>query len=532
MRKILYAVIALLVLESCDKKLDLTNPNYPTSATFWKTSDHAFAAVNSIYNSLTLDGTYNRSFPGLQDSRGEDIKGDSPWGDLVATGQFVIPNSSDPVMWIWRDFYLTIGRANQVIENVSLYEEADLDTDAKNRILGQALFLRALSYFNLIINYEKIPLVTKPPVGKADYYPATAAPEDVWNQIFEDLKLAEEYLPFDYMNVVGPDKEEPGKKNVGRATKGSAAGLLGKAYVYQKKWDLAEKQLAKFVLAGGIFNGKYSLMTNFRDNFDNATENNAESLFEIQFDSKFGSDGNWTGEPNANWRQFAAFSVTYAPRGFSAGGVQYGGYKDYIPTAYLRNQFKSETTVDGKSDPRLLSTIVSYEPADNSTKVYGIEWPYGQQEMFLRKYTHDGLAFTGPETFETGDINYRVLRYADILLLYAETLNELGRTADAYPYIQQVRNRAKLKNLATVKPGMLKEDMKDQIAHERLLEFSVEGQRIHDLIRWGWFYDAGKLAQLKAADSDFDTWKPGKEYLPIPLFELNANTSLSPNSAN
>lgn len=74
--------------------------------------------------------------------------------------------------------------------------------------------------------------------------------------------------------------------------------------------------------------------------------------------------------------------------------------------------------------------------------------------------------------------------------------------------------------------------MKDQIAHERLLEFAVEGQRIHDLIRWGWFYDTEKLARLKAADTDFNTWKPGKEYLPIPLFELNANKNLSPNSAN
>jgi hypothetical protein len=527
MKKIIYAIIAILILESCDKKLDLTNPNYPTTASFWKTSDQAFAAVNSIYNSLTLDGTYNRSFPGLQDSRGEDIKGDSPWGDLVATGQFVIPNTSAPVEWIWRDFYLTIGRANKVIENVSLYEGTDLTADAKNRILGQAYFLRALSYFSLVTNFEKIPLITKPPVSKDDYYPATAAPADVWNQIVEDLKLAEDYLPFDYVNVTGPDKGQ-----VGRATKGSAAGLLGKVYVYQKSWELAKTQLEKFVLAGGIFNGRYGLVNNYRDNFSNVTENNRESLFEIQFDSSFGSDGNWTGEPNANWRQFAAFSVTYAPRGFSNAGINYGGYKDYIPTAYLRNQFKSETTTDGKSDPRLLATICSYEPGDNSTTVYGVPWPYTPSEMFLRKYTHDGLGFTGPETFETGDINYRILRYADILLLYAETLNELERPLDAYPFIQQVRTRARLKNLATEKPGLNKIQMRDQIAHERLLEFSIEGQRIHDLIRWGWFYDATKLAQLKAADSDFNTWQPGKEYLPVPLFELNANRNLSPNSAN
>lgn len=527
MKKILYSILAVFVLQGCDKKLDLTNPNYPTTASFWKTSDQAFAAVNTIYNSLTLDGTYNRSFPGLQDSRGEDVKGDSPWGDLGATGQFVIPNTSAPVEWIWRDFYLTIGRANQVIANVSAYKEADLATDAKNRIVGQAYFLRALSYFNLINNFDKIPLVTVPPVSKEDYYPATATSEAVWTQIFEDLKLAEEYLPIDYNAVTGPDKGQ-----LGRATKGAAAGLLGKAYVYQKKWDLAAKQFEKFVLPAGSLYNKYSLVADYKDNFSNIGENNSESLFEIQFDGSFGSDGNWAGEPNANWRQFGAFSVTYAPRGFSFADVQYGGYKDYIPTNYLRAQFKTETTTTGKSDPRLLASICSYEPADNSTKVYGVEWPYGTNEIFIKKYTHAGLNFTGPETFETGDINYRVLRYSDILLLYAETLNELNRTAEAYPFIQMVRSRAKLKDLATVKPSMNKDQMKDQIAHERLLEFSVEGQRIHDLIRWGWFYDNTKLAALKAADSDFNTWKPGKEFLPVPLFELNANNNLSPNSAN
>jgi hypothetical protein len=117
-------------------------------------------------------------------------------------------------------------------------------------------------------------------------------------------------------------------------------------------------------------------------------------------------------------------------------------------------------------------------------------------------------------------------------MMYGEVLNELNRTAEAYPYIQQVRSRAHLADLAVVKPNMTQAQMRDQIAHERALEFAIEGQRINDLIRWGWFYDAGKLAELKTHDVDFNTYQPGNEYLPIPQQELDVNKNLLPNSAN
>lgn len=116
--------------------------------------------------------------------------------------------------------------------------------------------------------------------------------------------------------------------------------------------------------------------------------------------------------------------------------------------------------------------------------------------------------------------------------MYAEVLNETSRTAEAYQYIQQVRTRAKLADLATVRPGMTAVEMRDQLAHERALEFAIEGQRINDLIRWGWFYDATKLAELKTHDVDFNTWTPGNEYLPIPQEELDVNKNLLPNPAN
>jgi starch-binding outer membrane protein, SusD/RagB family len=529
MKKIIYFFIGFcLITGGCDKKLDLSNPDSLTTKDYWKTKDQAFAGSTAIYNALIVDGTYMRSFPGLTDSRGDDFTGDSPWLDLVLTGQFIIPTTSDPVFWIWRDFYLAINRANQVIYYVSQYDESVLTADQKNRIVGQAYFLRGLAYYNLATTFKIVPVITTPVKDQNDFFSPTATEEVLWNQIYSDLQAAETNLPISYDNVDGPDK---GQK--GRATKGAAAGLLGKAYLYKKDYAKAGAQFEKFFT--GALKGVYSLVPNYRDNFKDVNENNSESLFEVQFAEGAGTDFNWTSDPTTSWKQVTAVSVTY--------GMEGAGFSDYLPTRWIYNEFKKEKTIEGKSDPRLLATIASYEPDDNSVMAYGQPWvaflkahingitdQQAEDKIYPRKYTNDGLgrAFETPES----GINYRVLRYSDILLMYAEVLNELNRTAEAYPYIQQVRTRAHLADLATVKPNMTQAQMRDQLGHERVLEFAIEGQRINDIIRWGWLYDPAKLAELKTHDIDFNTWTPGNEYLPVPQQELDVNKNLLPNPAN
>ena len=519
MKKIIYLFIGCFLLTAgCDKKLDLENPNQLTTEGYWKTKEQAHAGCIAIYNALIVDGSYMRSFPGLTDSRGDDFTGDSPWLDLVLTGQFIIPTTSDPVFWIWREFYLVINRANQVIAYVGQYDESILPAEEKRRIIGQAYFLRALAYYNLATSFKAVPIVTDPIASSSDYFPPTATEEELWDQIFSDLAQAETDLPISYDNVTGLDK---GQK--GRATKGAAAGLLGKAYLYRKDYAKAGTQFEKFI--NGPLNGVYSLVADYRDNFRDVNENNSESLFEIQFTEVGGADINWCCDPVGSWKQWQAISVTY--------GMEGAGFSDYLPTRWIYNEYKLEPTVDGKSDPRLLATIASYEPADNSTQAYGRAWFNPQDRIYPRKYTNDGVG--NGKTFEAAAeswINYRVLRYADILLMYAEVLNETNRTAQAYPFIQQVRTRAKLPDLATVKPNLTQAQMRDQLAHERALEFAIEGQRINDIIRWGWLYDPAKLAELKAHDADFNTWAPGNEYLPIPQRELDLNKNLLPNPAN
>ncbi|HKZ68187.1 MAG TPA: RagB/SusD family nutrient uptake outer membrane protein [Chitinophagaceae bacterium] len=519
MKKILYLVIgSCLITVSCDKKLDLENPNKLTTEGYWKTREQAYAGSTAIYNALIVDGSYMRSFPGLTDSRGDDFKGDSPWLDLVLTGEFIVPTTSDPVFWVWREFYLVVNRANQVITYVGQYDESVLSADEKKRILGQAYFLRGLAYYNLATSFKVVPVITEPILKPDEYFAPTATEEVLWNQIFSDLAQAETDLPLSYDNVTGPDQ---GQK--GRATKGAAAGLLGKAYLYRKDYPKAATQFEKFI--NGPLSSVYSLVPDYRDNFRDVNENNSESLFEIQFTELGGADINWCCDPVGSWRQWQAISVTY--------GMEGAGFSDYLPTRWIYDEYKKEKTTDGKSDPRLLVTIASYEPADNSTQAYGREWWNPITAIYPRKYTNDGVG--NGKTFEAAAeswINYRVLRYADILLMYAEVLNELNRTADAYPFIQQVRTRAKLPDLAIVKPNMTQAQMRDQLAHERALEFAIEGQRINDIIRWGWLYDPTKLAELKAHDADFNTWTPGNEYLPVPQRELDLNKNLMPNPAN
>lgn len=517
MKKFIYSLLAGAMLASagCDSKLDLNNPNIPTTGTFWKTEADAVAAVNTIYNSLMVDGTYMRMFPSLMDGRADDIQGDSPWPDLMLVANFTIPTTSGPISWVWGAHYQMVWRANQVLANVPNIE---MDQELKNRVLGQAYFLRGLAYFNLTNFYKEVPLITTLPADRSEFYPSTATEEAIWEQIISDFTNAKANLPVSYQNVTGPDRG-----NVGRATSGAATGMLGKSLVYRKRWSEATVQFAELV---GGQHGAYRLMDNYRDNFDPRTENNAESLFEVQFAMPAevgGSELNWGGNPTANWTQVSAQAITYAARGY--------GFNDFLPTTALYNDFHKELTVEGRKDPRLLATISSFEPTENSTKLYNDPWPHPVTDIYPRKYTNDGFGPSFEEQFRSG-INYRILRYADILMLHAEALNELGRTAEAYEFIQQVRNRAKLPDLATVKPGMTQAEMRDQIAHERFLEFAIEGQRINDLIRWGWFEDPAKLAFLRSRDVEFNTFTPGNQWLPIPQGELDNNPNLSPNSAN
>lgn len=495
-----------LVTTSCVDNEDLTqlDPNNDSVDNFWKTDEDALKGVNAAYGSLLTDGTYMRSTPLLLDVKADDSRTNSPWGSMYNVGHFN-SNVADPAIygWAYETYYQGVYRANQVLANVPGIEFED--EALKNRIIGQAYFLRGLFFFHAVNMFKRVSL----PTELAVYYPQKTH-EEGWAQVISDFKAAAELLPNSYTEISGLDA---GQK--GRATKGAALGYLGKAYLFTKDFPNA-KATFKQVIDLGV----YSLVTNYRDNFTTANENNSESLFEVQFSRDAGGvDLGWGGAPASGWGKTSARAITYAPRAF--------GWTDVQPTWTLFNEFHEEKTKTGELDPRLDATIFYNKPG--GMQLYGKDFatfyassPADLNDLFCRKYQNSDGQFADEYDWRSG-INERLLRYADILLMYAECLNETGDTQGAYTYIQMVRDRVNLPDLATAKPGMTQAQMREQIGHERFLEFPLEGHRFDDIRRWGWLQDPAKLAWLKSRDAEFNTYTAGREYFPIPQLEMDNN---------
>lgn len=495
-----------LVTTSCVDNEDLTqlDPNNDSVDNFWKTDEDALQGVNAAYGSLLTDGTYMRSTPLLLDAKADDSRTNSPWPSMYNVGHFN-SNVADAAIygWAYETYYQGIYRANQVLTNVPGIEFED--EALKNRIIGQAYFLRGLFFFHAVNMFKNVPL----PTELAVYYPQKTQDEG-WAQVIADFKAAAELLPNSYVGISGLDA---GQK--GRATKGAALGYLGKAYLFTKDFTNA-KTTFKQVIDLGV----YSLVANYRDNFTTANENNSESLFEVQFSRDAGGvDLGWGGAPASGWGKTSARAITYAPRAF--------GWTDVQPTWALFNEFHDEKTKTGELDPRLDATIFYNKPG--GMQLYGKDFatfyassPADLNDIFCRKYQNSDGQFADEYDWRSG-INERLLRYADILLMYAECLNETGDTQGAYTYIQMVRNRVNLPDLATAKPGMTQVQMREQIGHERFLEFPLEGHRFDDIRRWGWLQDPTKLAWLKSRDAEFNTYTAGREYFPIPQLEMDNN---------
>jgi hypothetical protein len=359
--------------------------------------------------------------------------------------------------------------------------------------------------------FKNVPL----PLDTSIYHEQKTQAEG-WDQVMSDFETAVGLLPKSYDEVNGLDG---GQK--GRATKGAALAYLGKAQLFTNDFGNAAITFKKVIDLG-----VYSLVADYRDNFTLYNENNSESIFEVQFSRDAGGvDLGWGGAPASGWGKTSARAITYAPRAF--------GWTDVQPSWALFNDYQQELTIDNQIDPRLDATIFYNKPGGMT--LYGHDFatfyansPSDLNDLFCRKYQNSDGDRADEYDWRSG-INERIMRYADVLLMYAECLNENGSTDLAYDYIQMVRNRVNLPDLKTVKPGMNQQEMRNQIAHERFLEFSLEGHRFDDIRRWGWLQDASKLAWLKSRDSEFETYTPGREYFPIPQTEMDNNPGMVQN---
>lgn len=496
-----------VVLTGCVGEDDLVqiNPNEDSVGSFWQTDQDALLGVNAAYGSLLTDGSYMRSTPLLLDLKGDGATSFSPWDAMYNVGRFN-SNPTDGAIygWAYETYYQGINRANQVLENVTAIEM--VDTALKDRVLGQAYFLRGLFLFHAVNLFKNVPI----PLDNNEIIHPQMTQAEGWAQVISDFQMASTMLPVSYNDVSGLDAGE-----IGRATRGAALAYLGKSYLFTQDFENARDSF-KSVIDLNV----YALVANYRDNFTVQNENNSESVFEVQFSRDAGGvDLGWGGAPASGWGKTSARAITYGPRAF--------GWTDVIPTRALFDEFHEELTISSEVDLRLDATMFYNKPG--GMMLYGQDFAtfYADNigdlnSLFCKKYQNSDGDYENEYDWRSG-INERIMRYADVLLMYAETLNETGATNSAYGYIQMVRDRVNLPDLATVKPGMTQQQMRDQIGHERFLEFGLEGHRFDDIHRWGWLEDSAKLTWLQSRDPEFDTYKSGRAFFPIPQAESDSN---------
>jgi starch-binding outer membrane protein, SusD/RagB family len=507
MKKIISLLFTLLFISTaCDDNLDIVNPNQPTVEIYWQTADHAVKGVNAVYSTLHRGGI-SRWMPFYYIVRSDEGKSTSPATEIVNNMDIFL--ITDYNFWgandIWRDNYVGIFRANQVITFVP---DIQMEEDLKARVVGEAKFLRGMFYYHLVTLWGNVPLMLTPSTPSDK--PVSATIPEVWAQIEADLTDAVNSLPVSYAN---PD-------DLGRATKGAAQALLAKALMQQQKYDQALVPLEWLVEGEG--STVYDLMPNYRDNFLVNTENNQESVFEWQFQLNPGENH----DDDTDDRQDALNYGTSIAQFFGPSGI---GWSDGEANRWMIDEFLEETTVGGERDPRLEASLLfdfTDEDGPAETMIYGqtFEQRYGagNQRVWFRKFQNDHW-----KDFEgyNSPNNWRYIRYADVLLMYAEALNATGNTADAYQYVDRVRERAGLAPLSDVMPGLDEAAFLEQLKHERLVELSGEGQRWNDLARWG---DLGP--ELADRDPGFNNFVVGKhELIPIPQLDIDFNPSLSQN---
>ena len=560
---VLAAIAMVFGAASCSKELDVTNPNNQTTYDFGKTESDLQEAVVACYNRIRLEGTFARVGYTMDAVRGDEVWNASQVWYLPYDNLNVVATDEIGCQWIWRDCFHVVNRCNYVLQQV---EQVTLSEDAYNQIKGQALFLRALAYYELATYYQTVPLF----IDYSQYsdletiYAELSSQDDVFDQIDTDLKLAMEMLP---------SRDKGGEWATGRATCGAAAGYLARSLMFRHKYEEAYDVL-KDIIAGKY--GTYKLMADYGDNCREGTafENNAESLFEVQFldYGMGGSDEEWTPvNISSNATQGHAVESNY-------GSGPLGSWGDLAASPWLYNLFKAETCTDGTLDPRLYWTIVTYEPEYSTyTGLHTAAYPNGDPRsnvVYMSEITETPLSNTANggmsiakctnarnniySTIVTGlhcGLNLRLMRYSDVLLRAAECENEInGPTQTALDYINQVRARVALAPLQKV-DFPTADALFEQIANvERPKEFGCENGRGIDLIRWGFFYDSDRLAQISqhsaymrdasyvhteeltvdtADDYSYKYYSKGHEYFPIAQGTLDDNPKLgNGNSAN
>lgn len=497
--KYIAGICLALSLTSCDGFLTKTSPDELTSGNYWRNKSDAESGMAAVYSQMYFGDEY--SFPEVkwpveayrQDDvvMGSDAQNYPNW---VQLRDFTFTNGNSQFTSYWWYYYHGISFANQVMTKVGAMTDAQIDAKDRTEIVAEARFMRAFYHMQLLLNWEKIVNRDVYITSSGELDKAMSERPDSWNFIVDDLQKAGADLP----------QKRPAD-NLGRATSGSAYAYLGFAYLTmaseqpEKKTEYLNEALKAFDNVKG-----YELESNFLSMFNGTNKNCKESIFEIQF-SMSSVSGAWYRTYLHKWIGTSAF----------------GGWNEIAPSQALMNEFKKEGKLNnGLYDARLYESVYFNDPYfnDGTGKVYGYDFKDWVEDSEERDRVLQFRKFMPPTKAALDqkhtDVNIPLMRYANVLLMKAEALNDLGRTGEAIPLINDVR---RVHGNMPAMTGTTQAEVQAQIEHERMIEFPMENLRWYDLRRWG------KTAEAMAAigRTGFDK---SKLFYPTPQTELNSNS--------
>ena len=484
--------LMLAVTPGCKKDfLELEPRGIQLESNFYKTEEELFQGLVATYDVLGWQGTDGWTMTlGLLNAASDDcLAGGSDASDQpgwVAWDNFSLNPLLGPQGGLWRKYYAGIYRANLLLQKIE--EVQGLDPGIKGRVIAEARALRAFFYFDLVRLFGNVPLFTEPIAADDIFTVRQASPEEVYDQIEQDLQAAKGSSDL-------PETVLPAE--LGRLTKGAVTALLGKVILFQSNEARMPEAAALFEEV--INSGNYFLMPDYADIFKRENEWGPESVFEIQFaDNRPGDYGCC----------FLSGPVNNATEGNY--NVQFFGMRDYSGPVYAAGwsfcPVSPELVAFMQGDPRFQHTIID----GKALKQAGASYTSGYQntDYFIKKYAPiaENAATDGVIALEWAD-NIREIRFADVLLMAAEALvRGNGDQQKARQYLNAVRTRVGLQPFAGNLSG---EALLNGIYRERRLELATEGQRFWDLIRTG------------QAEAFLPGFQAGThEVLPIPQLEI------------
>ena len=475
---------ALPFLFSSCVSLDENPASSQVTSKFYQNTNDAEAAITAAYAALIsgedAQPLYNRGIHLMSDEGTDDYVA-GPYAknaNVQAISKVAYDASNDRFEAVWRDTYSAINYSNIAIDKISALDH--ISEELRHQFVNEAKYLRALHYFNLVRWFRNVPLVlhetTSLSAEKVNV--KQASPDEVYAQIIQDLTDAEN-LPATYAS-----------EDAGRATSGAAKALLAKVYLTRKEWQKAADK-AKEVIDSNL----YGLFENFDDAFDSSTKNGKEHIFSIQF----------YGYPASAMNMNAAMPTALSYEVPGAAGT----YADAYNTA--SNLYASY----GDKDKRRDVSFATEMKVPSTGKVYKLSVPHINKFYDPNKFGNQG----------SSERNFTIQRYSDVLLIYAEAVNELnGPTADAYAKIDEVRGRAGIDLLKDVAPHLTKDEFREYVFEERRKEFVYEANRWFDLVRRGADYFVEKLHAAGKTNASAKNI-----ILPIPQRELDINPNLVQN---